>query len=36
MEIFGTEDAIEEVKELKEEAQLKRKKKAFDKKVKGK
>ncbi|KAG8181851.1 hypothetical protein JTE90_003998 [Oedothorax gibbosus] len=34
MEIFGTEDAIEEIKEHKEEATLKRKKRAFDKKVK--
>ncbi|XP_035230232.1 DNA repair protein complementing XP-A cells homolog [Stegodyphus dumicola] len=35
LEIFGTEETIEEMKEQREEAQLKRKKKAFDKKIKG-
>lgn len=35
LEIFGDEEAIEERKEQREENQLKRKKKAFDKKVKA-
>ncbi|XP_054723451.1 DNA repair protein complementing XP-A cells homolog isoform X2 [Uloborus diversus] len=35
LEVFGTEDKIEEMKEQREEATLKRKKKAYDKKVKA-
>ncbi|XP_042905079.1 DNA repair protein complementing XP-A cells homolog isoform X2 [Parasteatoda tepidariorum] len=35
VQIFGSEEAIDEKKELLEEASLKRKKKAFDKKVKA-
>lgn len=34
-DIFGDDETIEKMKEEREENQLKRKKKAFDKKVKG-